>query len=175
MFFDTHAHLTTEYCKKDEIEEILKNDIFVNIVGFDLDSSKEALEIANAHKNCFSSCGFHPYDVPKANEESLKELTKLLEDENWRKNLFKHLKSNIVFGGGEGAVQKFPVVHVNTVTVDGTYTVSGVKEGINIYGIDHSSDVTVYLPKTIPQDRMIYIKDVSGNANTYPITIQMEV
>ena len=47
--------------------------------------------------------------------------------------------------------------------------------GINIYGIDHSSDVTVYLPKTIPQDRMIYIKDVSGNANTYPITIQMEV
>ncbi|MFW9601004.1 MAG: hypothetical protein ACMV1B_01655 [Prevotella sp.] len=100
---------------------------------------------------------------------------KLLEDENWRKNLFKHLKSNIVFGGGEGAVQKFPVVHVNTVTVDGTYTVSGVKEGINIYGIDHSSDVTVYLPKTIPQDRMIYIKDVSGNANTYPITIQMEV
>lgn len=81
MFFDTHAHLTTEYYKKDEIEEILKNDIFVNIVGFDLDSSKEALEIANAHKNCFSSCGFHPYDVPKANEESLKELTKLLEDE----------------------------------------------------------------------------------------------
>ena len=81
MFFDTHAHLTTEYYKKDEIEEILKNDFFVNIVGFDLDSSKEALEIACTHRNCLSSCGFHPYDVLKANKESIDDLKGLLKEE----------------------------------------------------------------------------------------------
>lgn len=95
----------------------------------------------------------------------------LLEDKDWKKELFKSLTSNIVFGG-EGAVQKFPVVHQHTVTVDDTYTITDVREGINIYGIQHTGAVTVYLPKAMRLDSILYVKDLSNNAGTYPITIQ---
>jgi hypothetical protein len=108
-----------------------------------------------------------PFNLAKFAEE-------LLENKEWRNGLFKHLKSNIVFGGGEGAVQKFPTVHVNNVDVSDTYLVQGIKEGINIYGITHSGAVTVYLPRSMRQDSVVYIKDLSGNANTNPITVQME-
>lgn len=81
MLIDSHAHLLKEYYKKN-FEDIVKDTkVFVNIVGYDLKSSREAIDVSRARMFFFASCGFHPYDADKADTKALKELEELLCDD----------------------------------------------------------------------------------------------
>ncbi len=83
MFIDTHAHLTDKAFAGRE-EEILQNakDCLVEKVitsGFDLASSKEAIDFARKHDGVYASIGFYPefvQDYTVETEEKLKYLAK---------------------------------------------------------------------------------------------------
>jgi len=63
MFFDSHTHLNLAAFDKDRkevIENILFQDIFVINVGTCYETSKKAIEIAEQYKNCWATVGLHP-------------------------------------------------------------------------------------------------------------------
>ena len=83
MLIDSHAHLISKFYKENLEEEILKTrekEVFVNNIGFNLKSSKEAVAIAKKNKNFFASVGIHPYDVSDSEKETIVELKKLAQD-----------------------------------------------------------------------------------------------
>ena len=67
MFIDTHVHLNNKTLNA-KIEEVLceASNAKVNkflVVGYDLESSMLALEIANKYDNCYCALGFHPTEI----------------------------------------------------------------------------------------------------------------
>lgn len=78
MFIDTHVHLNNKdlYNKIDEV--ILEaqnngvNKMFV--VGYDLESSKLAITIAEQYDFCYAIIGFHPTEIKYYNDEEYKWL-----------------------------------------------------------------------------------------------------
>lgn len=67
--FDTHIHLNDEKFNDNldfYINEAKENGInnFL-VVGFDLESSLKAVEIANKYNECYAAIGFHPTDIDK--------------------------------------------------------------------------------------------------------------
>ena len=84
MFVDTHAHLTDlKYIN--DIEDVVKksNQVGVKYIitsGFDLDSSKKALEFARCHENVYASIGIYPEYAETLTELKLKELENLAND-----------------------------------------------------------------------------------------------
>ncbi len=81
MLIDSHAHLLKEYYKKSFEDVIRDTKTFVNIVGYDLKSSREAIDISHSSMFFFASCGFHPYDADKMDVETSRELEELLCDD----------------------------------------------------------------------------------------------
>lgn len=85
MFIDTHAHLTDKAFAGRE-EEILQNakDCLVEKVitsGFDLASSKEAIDFARKHDGVYASIGFYPEYVKNYTLEAEEELKSLVKEE----------------------------------------------------------------------------------------------
>lgn len=80
MYIDSHAHLLPEYYEREIFSQVLKNNsnIIINIVGYDLESSYNAINIANRNEFFFASCGFHPYDVSKIDKNSILKLREIL-------------------------------------------------------------------------------------------------
>ncbi|MDP2947237.1 MAG: TatD family hydrolase, partial [Nanoarchaeota archaeon] len=85
MLIDTHAHLNFEDFNNDRDEIInrcLDNDIYIINVGVNYTSSKEVIEIAEKHNNCYATIAVHPHDVndPRDkigfNYDKFKELAK---------------------------------------------------------------------------------------------------
>jgi len=84
MIFDTHCHLNSEelYPKIVEVIENAKK-VGVNkflVVGWDLQSSVLAAQIASVFNECYACVGFHPcniFDVNEADFNKLRELIKL--------------------------------------------------------------------------------------------------
>ena len=62
--FDTHAHYNVEKC--------------IN-VGYTLESSIKAIEIANKYNYIFATCGIHPSEIPQTENELWKEIEKIKE------------------------------------------------------------------------------------------------
>lgn len=65
MLFDTHAHFNDEAFDTDRaeaIEKCQKEEIIVNVVGYDLPSSELALKLSAEHRNLYASLGMHPHD-----------------------------------------------------------------------------------------------------------------
>jgi len=77
-YFDTHCHLNLEPLYKDYdkyMSECIKNNVFVNIVAADIDSSIKAIEIKKKYpNNCIISIGIHPGDIYKNKWEELKKI-----------------------------------------------------------------------------------------------------
>ena len=76
--FDSHAHYNDEKFDNDRdetIKEILSKNIS-NIVcaGYNLEGSKQAIEIANKYNEIYATCGISPNDIT---EESLNELNEI--------------------------------------------------------------------------------------------------
>ena len=88
-FFDSHAHYTDEKFENDRdslIEEIYNDGItkFLS-VGYNIESSKQAIELANKYPYLYTTCGISPNDIPENVDEldaQIKELEELLESKN---------------------------------------------------------------------------------------------
>ena len=81
MLIDAHAHLNDKRFD-DDLEESLERarladvQIIVN-VGFDMPSSRRAIEIAEAHDGCYATVCLHPHDSKDLNKALLQEFREL--------------------------------------------------------------------------------------------------
>ena len=84
-FFDSHAHYNDEYFKpiRDEIIPKMYNDEITNIVcaGYDLEGSKDAIEIAKKYPHIFATCGISPNDISENVEKDIEEIENLAKNE----------------------------------------------------------------------------------------------
>ncbi|MDI6779012.1 MAG: YchF/TatD family DNA exonuclease [Bacteroidota bacterium] len=81
MFIDSHAHLNyKDY--KDDVAEVIKRaqeagiEYIIN-PGTDLDTSREAIELAEKYDMVYAAVGFHPHDASKATQKAIEEIEKL--------------------------------------------------------------------------------------------------
>lgn len=75
MFIDTHAHLQWKSFDKDRklvIKRAGKNQVLhiVNI-GFDIETSKKAIELADQYKELYATVGIHPHNANQLDEKNL--------------------------------------------------------------------------------------------------------
>lgn len=79
--FDSHCHLNDE--KFDEDRKELINSLFLEEVdkiinaGYNLESSKKALEIAEKYSQIYTTCGISPNDISNSVESIQEELRKI--------------------------------------------------------------------------------------------------
>ena len=75
MYFDTHCHLNSEqlYENRDEfIKHALDNQVeMMVVVGYDLESSKKAVEIAKEHSFIYAAVGIGPNDCLNTTTQDL--------------------------------------------------------------------------------------------------------
>ncbi len=83
MLFDTHTHLTAEafdHDRDDVIQRALDAGVDGMIaVGYDLDSSRAAVALAERCDSVYAAAGIHPCHVHEAHEADYREIEKLLE------------------------------------------------------------------------------------------------
>ena len=83
MIFDTHIHLNEERILENLDKYLLeaKNDGVVKFlcVGWDLESSKLAVELASKYENIYAAIAIMPTEHEKYNENSINELEALLK------------------------------------------------------------------------------------------------
>lgn len=93
--FDSHAHYNDEKYNDDrqEVFEKLKNVGIDKVVsaGYNLESSKESIQLGNKYDFIYSTCGISPNDIPDTQEE----LEKLLEE---LENILKTGKKVVAIG-----------------------------------------------------------------------------
>lgn len=75
MFFDSHAHINNEMKPEEReamIEAIEKSKLdYVMDIGFDLPSSKMAVDHAGRYKWCYAAVGCHPHDTKDMDDMQL--------------------------------------------------------------------------------------------------------
>lgn len=75
---DAHAHLSHERFAKDRdkiLDGLDKDDIVYLVeVGYDLDSSKNAIDLSSKYDLIYSAVGIHPHDVKDANDTTLQSI-----------------------------------------------------------------------------------------------------
>lgn len=83
MIIDTHIHLNDERyldILDEVIEEAKNNDVLkMIVVGYDYQSSKKAIELANQYPFLYAAVGLHPSEVHK-NGENIDWLNGLIKD-----------------------------------------------------------------------------------------------
>lgn len=82
MLFDTHAHLDFKTFK-DDFDSVLqraKDNGVTHIasIGIDLQTSKNAVAIAEQHENIWATVGLHPCDLEDFSEENFAEQEEML-------------------------------------------------------------------------------------------------
>jgi TatD DNase family protein len=92
MFFDTHCHLNFKAFKNnlDEVVENARKSAVDRLLvpGTDLESSRRAIEIAEAYENIYAAVGIHPHHVQELRiknlelriNEQISEIEELLKD-----------------------------------------------------------------------------------------------
>ncbi len=83
---DTHCHFNHEQLSSD-IEELMTraNDAQVSkmiVVGFDMESSREAVRLASAYPALYASVGIHPHEACNFRNDHLAELEELATNAN---------------------------------------------------------------------------------------------
>ena len=83
MLVDSHAHLMFPQFRKD-LDDLLARARTAGVrqivnVGTNLETSRAAIDLAEARDDVFASAGFHPSDSAKADEAALKKLPALLK------------------------------------------------------------------------------------------------
>lgn len=84
MYFDTHVHLNSE--AYEDVDEIVKNAISADVngmvvVGYDLESSLKAVEIASNFNFVYAAIGIHPSEVKNAKLSDLEAIERYLKHE----------------------------------------------------------------------------------------------
>ncbi len=81
IFADSHCHLDQKVYRKD-LNEVLARfreagGRAIMIAGIDVDSSRTAIRLAEAHEEIFAAVGVHPHDAAQCNVDTLNTLKKL--------------------------------------------------------------------------------------------------
>lgn len=88
-FFDTHSHYNDEAYEKDRKEilnAIYKESITKAVViGYNLEKSKKAIELAEENEFIYASVGIHPSDIGKSKEEILVQIDEIRKMANYKK------------------------------------------------------------------------------------------
>jgi len=84
MLVDTHAHLQWASFDKDREKAINRAkkagvEYIVNI-GFDVDGSIKAIDLAEKHKGLYATVGIHPHNASQFNQKVLNKLMELSEN-----------------------------------------------------------------------------------------------
>jgi TatD DNase family protein len=84
MLIDTHAHLQLPHFKTD-IEKVLGRARKVGVecivnVGFDLEGTRQAIELAKTHEGLYATVGIHPHNATELNDKVLETLRNLSRD-----------------------------------------------------------------------------------------------
>ena len=79
---DSHAHLNDSRYK-DDLPDVIERAVAAGVTGiivagYDLSSSRRALNIAAEYKNCWATAGVHPHDAGRVGSKYLHQLEKLL-------------------------------------------------------------------------------------------------
>lgn len=79
--FDSHAHLQDPRFAED-VDEVINRAIEGGVgmmicVGYDVESSKQAVFLASRHRQVYAVVGIHPHDADTADDEAWQELIKL--------------------------------------------------------------------------------------------------
>lgn len=84
MYFNTHTHLNSEelYFQRDVfIKNALDNNIeYIVVAGYDLPSSRKAVEIAEEYPFIYATVGISPNDCKDITDADLKEIETLLQN-----------------------------------------------------------------------------------------------
>ncbi len=81
MFVDSHAHLFFKDFR-DDLDAVLGRALdagvkHIVVPGTDLETSREAIALAENHEELFACVGFHPHEAGRAGEAELAEIEKL--------------------------------------------------------------------------------------------------
>ena len=84
MYFDTHVHLNSD--RYDEVEKIIDNAVGngvkkMIVVGYDVETSLKAVEIASSFDFIYAAVGIHPSEVKKSNLSDLEAVEQCLQNE----------------------------------------------------------------------------------------------
>lgn len=83
MIFDTHAHYDSGAFNSDRFEilsSMPENNVGLIVdPGCDLESSRDAVELAEKYSFVYAAVGWHPEDIGKFSEKAYSELIKLAE------------------------------------------------------------------------------------------------
>ena len=82
--FDTHSHYNDEKFDQDR-EEMIASTFAAGItmlmcIGYNLESSQKAVEIAEAHENIYATCGISPNDVQEVELTDLNLIKKMAKN-----------------------------------------------------------------------------------------------
>lgn len=84
MYFDSHAHINDRRFDEDRselINSLFENGIYAFCeIGYDIESSKKATELANQYQNIYAAVGVHPADVDKLDDGRLTQIENMLSD-----------------------------------------------------------------------------------------------
>ena len=84
MIFDTHVHLNDPNFKENYeelIKEALENNINkMTVVGYDLESSKIAIELAQKYDFIYAAIGLHPAEQFKDYDKDIKQLESMINN-----------------------------------------------------------------------------------------------
>jgi TatD DNase family protein len=80
---DTHAHLDMAPFDKDR-EGVIARAKSIGVhtvitVGIDLDSSRQAVKLADSYPDVWATTGFHPHDASRVKKEHITELAKIAD------------------------------------------------------------------------------------------------
>ena len=86
-FFDSHAHYNDDRFKENKyeiIESMYKNDNITRIVcaGYNVNSSIEAVEIANKCEHVYAIVGISPNDIEEYSSGNIKRIEDLAKNNN---------------------------------------------------------------------------------------------
>lgn len=85
MFIDTHVHLNSKQLES-HLEEVIE-DAFSKqvtkmiVVGYDLETSKKAIQLAHQYDWCYAAVGYHPTEIKDYTEYEYQVLEEMLKDE----------------------------------------------------------------------------------------------
>lgn len=82
--FDTHSHYNDEKFDEDR-EEIIKATFESGVdkfmcIGYNIESSRKAIEIAESHENIYCTCGVSPNDIEGLRLEDLKQIEEMAKN-----------------------------------------------------------------------------------------------
>lgn len=84
MYFDTHVHINSEQLYNDHfnyVQRAISHGVdYMVIVGYDLESSKLAVELANQYENLYAAVGIGPNNCNDITNEEFDEIEKLLKN-----------------------------------------------------------------------------------------------